>query len=47
MKIIQLFYDGMTGQVVRSGATTPPLEIANGVKEGCVLVLVLFNLFFC
>ena len=46
VKIIKLFYEGMTGQFLTNGDTTLPFEIANGVKQGCVLAPVLINLFF-
>ena len=42
VKILQLFHDGMTGQVL-----TKPFEISNGVKQGCVLAPILFNIFTC
>ena len=48
VKMIQLFHDGMTGQVLSSGdgGVTETFEISNGVKQGCVLAAVLFNVFF-
>ena len=36
----------MTGQVFCNGDCTNSFNISNGVKEGCTLVPVLFNLFF-
>ncbi|KAK4323900.1 hypothetical protein Pmani_005428 [Petrolisthes manimaculis] len=44
--IIRLFHDGMIGLVLAGGDTSAPFEISNGVKQGCVLAPVLFNLFF-
>ena len=44
--IICLFHDGMVGLVLVTGDTSAPFEILNGVKQGCVLAPVLFNLFF-
>ena len=44
--MIRLFHDGMTGQVLSSGNVTEAFAISNGVKQGCVLAPVLFNLFF-
>uniref|UniRef100_UPI00398F0602 uncharacterized protein n=1 Tax=Pristiophorus japonicus TaxID=55135 RepID=UPI00398F0602 len=41
-----LFHDNMTGEVLSDGTTTAPFAISNGVKQGCVLAPVLFNLFF-
>ncbi|XP_024052555.2 uncharacterized protein LOC112104472, partial [Terrapene carolina triunguis] len=45
-QIIRLFHDSMTGDVLSDGATSAPFNITNGVKQGCVLTPVLFNLFF-
>ena len=44
--IIRLFHDGMVGTVLAGGDSSAPFEISNGVKQGCVLAPVLFNLFF-
>jgi hypothetical protein len=46
IQIIRLFHDGMSGQVLSSGDQSDHFEITNGVKQGCVLAPVLFNLFF-
>ncbi|XP_029766781.1 uncharacterized protein LOC112117806 [Terrapene carolina triunguis] len=46
VQIIHLFHDSMTGEVLSDGATSAPFNITNGVKQGCVLAPVLFNLFF-
>ncbi|XP_026502255.1 craniofacial development protein 2-like, partial [Terrapene carolina triunguis] len=46
VQIIRLFHDSMTGEVLSDGATSAPFNITNGVKQGCVLAPVLFNLFF-
>lgn len=45
VKMIQFFDDGMTSQVLSSG-DTETFEISNGVKQGCVLAPVFFNVFF-
>lgn len=44
--MIRLFHDSMTGQVLSSGHVMDSFEISNGVKQGCILALVLFNVFF-
>ena len=44
--MIRLFHDGMTGQVLSNGNVTDAFVISNGVKQGCVLAPVLFNVFF-
>ena len=36
----------MTGQVLSNGNMTDAIVISNGVKQGCVLAPVLFNVFF-
>ena len=36
----------MMGQVLHGGDTSTSFAITNGVKQGCVLASVLFNLFF-
>ena len=45
-RTIRLFHDGMVGHVLAGGDTSAPFKISNGVKQGCVLAPVLFNLFF-
>ena len=45
-KLIQLFHDDMTGEVLSGGEPSDSFSISNGVKQGCVLAPVLFNLFF-
>ena len=46
IQIIRLFHIDMTGQVLSNGEQSDPFSISNGVKQGCVLAPVLFNLFF-
>jgi exonuclease III len=46
VQIIRLFHDGMSGQVLSNGDQSGHFGITNGVKQGCVLAPVLFNLFF-
>ena len=44
--LIRRFHEGMSDSVLYDGDTSPPFQISNGVKQGCVPVPVLFNLFF-
>ena len=46
VKLIQQFHDDMTGEVIVDGEPSERFGITNGVKQGCVLAPVLFNLFF-
>uniref|UniRef100_A0A5F8GJ83 Reverse transcriptase domain-containing protein n=1 Tax=Monodelphis domestica TaxID=13616 RepID=A0A5F8GJ83_MONDO len=46
VKLIQLFHVDMTGEVLSGGETSDRFNISNGVKQGCVLAPVLFNLYF-
>ena len=46
VNLICQFQDVMTGQVLSDGEASEPFSISNGVKQGCVLSPVLFNLFF-
>lgn len=46
VNLIRQFHDNMTGQVLSGGDLSEPFNISNGVKQGCVLAPILFNLFF-
>ncbi|KAL6486773.1 hypothetical protein MHYP_G00033990 [Metynnis hypsauchen] len=46
VQMIRQFHDNMTGAVLSGGEASDPFEISNGVKQGCVLAPILFNLFF-
>ena len=46
ISLIRLFHEGMSGSVLYDGDTSPPFQISNGVKQGCALAPVLFNLLF-
>ncbi|KAI8519286.1 hypothetical protein Bbelb_025430 [Branchiostoma belcheri] len=46
VNLIRLFHDKMTGMVLCGGEASETFEISNGVKQGCVLAPILFNLFF-
>ena len=44
--LVRLFHDNMKGQVLSNRDFTNSFDISNGVKQGCVLAPMLFNLFF-
>ena len=46
VSMIRLFHDGMTGQVLFNGNVTDTIVISNGMKQGCILAPVFFNVFF-
>ena len=46
VNLIRQFHDDMTGLVLSDGEASETFGISNGVKHGCVLAPVLFNLFF-
>ena len=45
VNLIRQVHDDMTGQVLSDSEASEPFSISNGVKQGCVLAPVLFNLF--
>ena len=46
VNFIHQFHDDMTGQVFSDGEASEPFNISSGVKQGCVLAPILYNLFF-
>uniref|UniRef100_K7E3Q4 RNA-directed DNA polymerase n=1 Tax=Monodelphis domestica TaxID=13616 RepID=K7E3Q4_MONDO len=46
VKLIQLFHVDMTGEVLSGGETFDRFNISKGMKQGCILAPVLFNLSF-
>ena len=44
-RIIAQFHEGMSGRITHNGATSTPFPINVGVKQGCLLAPVLFNIF--
>ena len=46
VNLIRQFHNDMTGQVLSDSEASEPFSISNGVKQGCVLAQVHFNLFF-
>ena len=46
LSLIRSFHDDMTAVVRVSGGTTDEINIRNGLRQGCTIVPVLFNLYF-
>ena len=46
LNIIRSFHEEMKGTVVFDGSTSDPFDIQSRVKQGCVLMLTLFQIFF-
>ena len=44
--LIESFHSNMKGTVQFNGSFSEPLDIRNGVKQGCVLAPTLFGIFF-
>ena len=45
VKLIRAFHDGMKASVIAAGDCSDAFTVATGVKQGCVLAPILFNLF--
>lgn len=45
VSVLRDFYDSIMARVISVGLESEPFEVLVGVKQGCVLVPVLFNLF--
>ena len=46
VNIIRSLHDGMKTEVTMDGATTPEIEVTNGLRQGCTIAPTLFNLYF-
>ena len=46
LSLIRSCHDGMTAVVRVSGGTTDCINIRNGLRQGCTMAPVLFNLYF-
>ena len=45
VNIIQSLHDGMKAEVTVDGATTPEINVTNGLRQGCSIAPTLFNLY--
>ena len=45
LSVLKAFHDGMTARISVDGELSDPFEVLIGVKQGCVLAPVIFNLF--
>jgi len=45
VSVLRNFHDGMEARVVMGGSESPPFPVKMGVKQGCVIAPVLFNLY--
>jgi len=45
LAVLRAFHDGMMAKVVLGGSESAPFHVNIGVKQGCVLAPVIFNLF--
>ena len=46
VNIIRSLHDGMKTEITMDGATTPEIEVTNGLRQGCTIAPTLFNLYF-
>ena len=45
MTIMKAFHDGMQARVSAGGILSDPFQVTVGVKQGCMLAPVIFNIF--
>ena len=46
VNIIRSFHEGMHAAVIENGEMSSDFYVTNGTKQGCVLALLLFTIFF-
>ena len=47
VRLIKSFHQGMRARMRLDGSLLDQFEVKNGLRQGCCLALVLFNLFSC
>ncbi|XP_076029811.1 uncharacterized protein LOC143018337 [Oratosquilla oratoria] len=45
LALLRSFHDGSMARVINSGSTSDPFLVGTGVKQGCVIAPIIFNLF--
>ena len=45
LQMLRAFHDGMSARVTVGGHKSEPFDVLAGVKQGCALAPVMFNLF--
>ena len=46
VNLIKSLHEGMTAEVRVGGATSPGIQVTNGLRQGCTIAPTLFNLYF-
>ena len=46
VNLIKSLHEGMTAEVRVDGATSPGIQVTNGLRQGCTIAPTLFNLYF-
>ena len=46
LSLLRSLHAGMKAEVTMDGQVTPEFEVCNGMRQGCVITPVLFNLYF-
>ena len=47
VKLIRSFHQGMSAKIRVGGSMSEKLDVSNGLRQGCCMSPVLFNLFSC
>ena len=46
VEVIKSLHDNMKAEVMVNGDTSPPIQVNNGLRQGCTIAPTLFNLYF-